>query len=298
MMIRNFLFLFAFTALAYAQAPGVPIFDQSRESLRKESARIGKKAVILLEKGEVLTHESVKIAMKEPKPVAVPLKKTTIRELEPTLIAQKALGSTYRVGWAYLCPHCDHWHTNLAGGYAVSDDGILATCAHVVDPGKIKMREGCLIAVDHTGSIFPVTQIHAYHAAMDAALVRIDAETKGLALNDQVSPGDAAFCLSRPLNQGKYFTEGIVNRFFWNSSKRGKDDSSLRALGHLKMNVSSRWAPGSSGSPVLDHSGNVIGHVATISAMGGDPKKDKKPLITLHSATPARAVMALMKQEK
>ena len=61
--------------------------------------------------------------------------------------------------------------------------------------------------------------------------------------------------------------------------------------------VSSRWAPGSSGSAVLDAFGNAIGHVATISTMdnGGSRKDNEKGniLITLHSATPARAMMAL-----
>ncbi|MEN8693453.1 MAG: S1 family peptidase [Akkermansiaceae bacterium] len=294
MTIRSLLFLFAFSASVSAQAPGVPIFDQSREGLKKENIHIGREASALLENGHILTLESVKEAMENPEAVKVPLKKATMRVLEPAAIAKKAQASIYRVGWAYLCPHCDHWHTNLGGGYAVSDDGVLATCAHVVDPEGIKMRKGCLVAVSHTGQVFPVTKIHAYHDQMDAALVRIDSETKGLALNDQVSPGDAAFCLSRPLKQGKYFTRGIINRFYWNSNKRGKDESSLEALGYLKMNVSSRWAPGSSGSPVLDQFGNVIGHVATIKALGNNAKKDKESFITLHSATPARGVMALM----
>ena len=34
---------------------------------------------------------------------------------------------------------------------------------------------------------------------------------------------------------------------------------------HLRVNVSTDWAPGSSGSAVLDQCGNVIGHVSTIS---------------------------------
>ncbi|MGC6426502.1 MAG: S1 family peptidase [Akkermansiaceae bacterium] len=280
------------------QAPGVPIFDQSRASLKRVERDVGQQAEELMKTGNVLTAESIKTRMEKPEPVLLALKQSSPTELKPAEVARKALASSYRVGWAYLCPSCDHWHTNLGGGYAISDDGIIATCAHVVDPGKIKMRKGCLTAINHTGKVFPVTKIHAYHRRMDAALIRIEAETIGLALNDQVSPGDAAFCLSRPLSQGKYFTAGIVNRFFWNSAKRGKDSSSLEALAALKMNVSSRWAPGSSGSPVLDQAGNVIGHVATISNLGEDKNDKEDSLITLHSATPARSVAALATQKK
>ncbi len=160
-----------------------------------------------------------------------------------------------------------------------------------------KMRKGGLIAVDHSGNVFPVTSILATDEKLDGALIKIDAKTTPLALNDKVSPGDSAFCLSRPLKQGQYFSEGIVNRFYWNGDKRGDDPNSLQAMRSLKLNVSSRWAPGSSGSAILDQFGNVIGHVATISTMGnGGSKKDTdkgRILITLHTATPARAMMAL-----
>jgi hypothetical protein len=97
------------------------------------------------------------------------------------------------------------------------------------------------------------------------------------------------------------------------------------------MHVSTDWAPGSSGAPVLDACGNVVGHVAVISSLqkkpstpvpaprtpkagkdanSGDDSKDGKDedhapapiappsgsgatMITLHEAVPARAVRLL-----
>ena len=47
---------------------------------------------------------------------------------------EKARKGSYRIGWSYLCENCDRWHSNMGGGYAISDDGFIATCAHVVDP--------------------------------------------------------------------------------------------------------------------------------------------------------------------
>ena len=41
----------------------------------------------------------------------------------------------------------------------------------------------------------------------------------------------------------------------------------LDELKALRLNVSTDWAPGSSGAAVLDERGNVIGHVSTISPM-------------------------------
>lgn len=285
---------------AHAQAPGVSIFEQSRNGLRTEKAAIGKKAETLLKDGKLIGLQETEEFLKKPTPQALNLPAPKKDKLTPTHIAKLAKESGYRVGWAYLCKNCENWHVNLAGGYAITSDGVLATCAHVLDTKDLNIRNGGLIAIDHTGKIFPVTAILANNAKIDGALIKIDAKTTPLPLNDQVAPGNAAFCLSRPLDQGDYFSEGIVNRFFWNSTERGDDPHSLKSMGALKLNVSSRWAPGSSGSAVLDTFGNTIGHVALIDTMGkGGSKKNGKSsetLITLHTATPARAIMALTKE--
>ncbi|MFT6863442.1 MAG: hypothetical protein ACJAVK_002003 [Akkermansiaceae bacterium] len=295
--MKVLLLALSLTIPAYAQAPDVTIFDQSRNGLRSEESSISKQAERLFKKGQLMGLEATAKLLKNPAPQRIDLPVAQHKPLTPTEIAERAKQSGYRIGWAYLCNNCDNWHINLAGGYALTEDGVLGTCAHVIDIDNKKMRKGGLIAIDHSGKVFPVTSILATDEKLDGALVKIDAETTPLALNDKVSTGDSAYCLSRPLEQGQYFTEGIVNRFYWNNDKRGDDPNSIEALRSLKLNVSTRWAPGSSGSAVLDQFGNIIGHVATISTMGnGGSKKDTdkgRILITLHSATPARAMMAL-----
>ncbi len=285
---------------AQAQAPGVAIFEQSKKGLSAEEHEIGQQVEAFMKEGKTLSLEASKILMKTPIHHPLSLPASLDQELTPTAIANLAEKSSYRVGWAYLCKHCDSWHANLAGGYAITTDGTLATCAHVIKTDLTKFRKGALIAVDHSGKVFPVTSIYAYDAKIDGAIIKIDAETTPLALNDQVTPGDAVFCLSRPLKQGKYFSEGIVNRFFWSYTARGNDPNSIKAMGALKLNVSTRWAPGSSGSAVLDTYGNAIGHVALIKTLAKPQAKKDAPrnptLITIHTATPARAMMALTRE--
>ena len=295
--MKSILIALALILPASAQSPNVSIFEQSRNGLRAEEKRIAKQAEKLVEDGKLLGLEATGELIKSPPAAKLKLPAALQTALTPTQIATRAKASGYRVGWAYLCNNCDNWHINLAGGYALTTDGVLGTCAHVIKMDNKKMRKGGLIAVDHSGKVFPVTSILANDNKIDGALIKIDAKTTPLPLNDQVSPGDSAFCLSRPLKQGQYFSQGMVNRFYWDSDQRGDDPNSIKALGALKLNVSTRWAPGSSGSAVLDTFGNVIGHVATISTMGnGGSRKDNdkgRTLITLHSATPARAMMAL-----
>jgi len=297
-MMKSLLFLLAIALPLHGQAPGTSIFEQSREGLRTEQGAISDQTKKLHRDKKMLSLEATVKLLEEPAMSPVKLPTPNTKKLTPTGIAEAARASNYRVGWAYLCNNCDNWHINLAGGYAITDNGVIATCSHVVNTSRKKMRDGSLIAVDSTGKVHPVTAIIADHKEIDGALLKIDAKTVPLPLSDHVSPGDSAFCFSRPLKQGDYFSQGIVNRFFWKSEDRGDDPNSLQSLGALKLNVSTRWAPGSSGSAVLDSFGNAIGHVSTISTMGNrgnrsDKDKGGRTLITLHTATPARAMKAL-----
>jgi hypothetical protein len=312
----------------HAQAPGVPV--ENLQPLLQDSAII-EKAGKLREAGKLLDAEAIAKQLVTPMPGAVKLPEVATKPLRGREIAERARQGYLRLGWYYLCPRCDHWHVSLAGAYAIAPDAI-ATCHHCVTV-KDDMRKGYLIAVDSTGEVLPVTAILAKSQTMDCAILRVEGGNfKALPLNDNVAPGDPAYCLSEPLGQHGYFSTGIVNRFYWQRPATGAPGS-VDAVKSLRVNVSTDWAPGSSGAAVLDECGNVIGHVSTISPMaeGGrpatvqqpepkaavDPKKEtpkvapKTPdqplpaprvmrdrfggavLITLHEAVPARGVRAL-----
>jgi hypothetical protein len=99
----------------------------------------------------------------------------------------------------------------------------------------------------------------------------------------------------------------VVNRFYW-YGRPGKAGAA-EEWDRLRLNVSTDWAPGSSGAAVLDACGNAIGHVTSIMPMregrtaipvegeeGKTVKRDRfqgATLITLRDATPARAMRTL-----
>jgi hypothetical protein len=96
------------------------------------------------------------------------------------------------------------------------------------------------------------------------------------------------FCLSDPLDERGYFSEGIVNRFYWKRAPKG-DLESLDALKNLRVNVSTDWAPGSSGAAVLDQCGNAIGHVSTISPLSEGAHQPAPPFQRRHADHSARS---------
>ncbi len=226
--------------------------------------------------GRLLSSEAVVAALKNPTPQPVRLPSPAVEQLRPAQIAALARKSVIRVGWYYLCKRCDNWHVNLAGGYIVAEKGVAVSCHHVLVP-KADMREGYLIAQDLQGNAYPVRQILASDEELDSVVFQLEGADAlpPLPLNDQVFPGDPAFLLSDPKSYSGYFTEGIVNRFYWRGGTKG-DLTKWNDLQKLRINVSTDWAPGSSGSPVLDEFGNVIGHVSRIRTEVATPQSNER----------------------
>lgn len=275
---------------AWAQGEGTLIVDQTPDGIKKADAALIAKIRPLIDAKKLLSRDDVKKRLLEPEPQAIALLPVKEEPLSREEIAAMARSANLRVGYCYLCENCDDWHINFAGGYPIAPD-IVATCDHVIDSTQ-KMREGYLIVTDQDGNAYPVTSVIARSAAMDAALIRVEgANFKPLALNGEIGQGASAYCYSSPLGQLGYFSEGIVNRFVWDQKYKGGDRNTLDVARHLRVNFSTDWAPGSSGSAVIDQAGNAIGHVSQIANLSGG--ENKQPMITLHTGIPARAVWML-----
>jgi hypothetical protein len=301
-----------------AQAPGVPICDLgSQESqYRTELVNAAKE---IFDAGEGLRMSAVKKQLKRPT-CQLALQEAGAIRLPAREVCVLARRGHVRIGWWHLCAGCGKWHLNLAGGYWLTADGAAATCFHVVEPST-EVKDGCLVALDEAGKIHPVVEVLAANRESDACIVRI--EGKGftpLALNTNTYPGDTVYCFSDPINHREYFSAGIVNRFYQPAKVRRSGSRAAEAVLPTRINVSTDWAPGSSGSAVLDECGNVVGHVSSVSmpnapaparaapkasGASGEPKPKaqtaqppKLTPIVFHEAVSARDVQRLIKAGK
>ncbi len=288
---------------AHAQAPGVPICSQiTKDSqytarlLREAKALFaGDKAVKLAEARAQLKRSSCQLSLPE-----ASKRKSWARE-----ICIAARHSHVRIGWCYLCDKCGNWHLNLAGGYLLTAKGAAATCFHVIEPGS-EAREGCLVAVNEEGTVLPVVEVLAANRESDACIVRLGGrDFKPLPLNTEVYPGDAVFCYSDPAEHRDYFSAGIVNRFYQLGGSGAAEAHASAGVAPTRINVSADWAPGSSGSAVLDECGNAIGHVSKIShahddstANAKDSNTERPIVIVFHEAVSARDVLRLIQPRK
>jgi S1-C subfamily serine protease len=247
-------------------------------------------AQLLWEKKQLPSPQQLRDWMQQPSGGFLQLPQPSSKPLPVREVARRATASHVRIGWVYQCNRCANWHTNLAGGYAITSDTV-ATARHIlVRPDRMKGDTGYPIAVRGENEVLVISGVLGADTDADTALLRVKTnDLTPLPLNPEVEVGDTVYCLSAPTGELGYFSNGIVNRFATEPGVKPPNPLSKR------LNVSTDWAPGSSGSAVLDSCGNAIGHVGSITAIQSQPKGNEAPshYMNLHWAVPAGNVLHL-----
>ncbi len=305
------LFLLLVSAsIAKAQAPGVPVYAEGRGS--RPNAALMQQAKKLQEATALLPLTKVaEQALRKHCDIALPPADTKLLSARERW--QRARSGHIRVGVYFLCSKCDRMHLDLAGGYAITADGAVATCAHVIAPPP-NLKEGWLVAATEDDALLPVTEVLACNVGTDCAIIRVksDKPLTPLPLGFDVSPGDPVWCFSDPSGKRGYFSEGIVSRFVKRPFMRKKEADKLPEGTEVPkpvwLETTTDWAPGSSGSAIIDQFGNCVGHVSEIQTVLEDPLPVRKkkgeaasmqPLGTqmvFHQAIGAVEVRALVKK--
>lgn len=237
--------------------------------------------------------------LRNPRPSPVELLPPSTSPMRASDLARRAASAHLRVGWVYRCTKCSNWHTNLAGGYAIASDTVV-TAYHVLENSPQNMQPGTGFPVIVRGEedILPITAVVAVAPGWDTVILRVPSkDLAALPLAGEVAVGDAVYCLSDPFGQRGIFTAGIVNCLDGHAEGSGGKAAGRRLI------VSTDWAPGSSGSAVLDSFGNVAGHVDTVQTFASQKKPAREgksaqdlpaAVLTLHFAVPASSVRTLL----
>lgn len=142
---------------------------------------------------------------------------------------------------------------SLGTGFVVSQDGLIATNLHVIAGNS----EITVTLSDHRE--FQVVEIWNGDRQRDLVIMRIQAKKLPvipLGDSDGIHPGDSIVAIGHPLGLEDTVSNGLV--------------SAVRKLdkGLTVLQISAPIAPGSSGGPIFNDHGEVIG-VATAIMLGG-----------------------------
>lgn len=213
--------------------------------------------------------------------------------LDGAEIYRRAARASVLIGSSYKCDKCSKWHNTLASGFAITTDGVIATNHHVAATANAEAM-GVMTA---DGRFFPVVAVLATDKAHDVALLRVEAKDLAfLPLRDDAPAGTPILCYSHPASTFGCVSEGLITRYFKSNETDRK--------GAVFMQTTADYARGSSGGPILDHYGNVVGMVASTSPVFTSPtlthtaSKDAKPTtpsqqMVRHNCATARAILDL-----
>jgi S1-C subfamily serine protease len=158
------------------------------------------------------------------------------------------------------------------------------------------MKDGFLVVADAKGRVFPITEVLASNADSDTCLLRVPGlDLPPLALNRDAQVGDSVFCLSHPDGNHWMFTAGMLSRFFINheaATDGVKPPPKTKVAPSLYINVTVEYSPGSSGAPVTDECGNVVGQVESITSSIEDEKGDDGKNVTTSYGMPLRSCVS------
>jgi len=201
--------------------------------------------------------------------------------LKAPVLYKRCRPSVLLVGSLYKCSKCSKWHTSAAGGFAIAPKGIIVTNYHVVN----NATRSTMGAMTLDGKVYAVREVLAADKHSDVAILRLDgANPPPLTLRADAPVGTGVYVISHPDKKLYTLTEGMLSRRF------------LRLVHGRKipaLSITADYAKGSSGAPVMDAAGAVIGMVATTHSVYYKREKgvDKNLQMVIRNCVPARAIL-------
>ncbi|MEM9702186.1 MAG: serine protease, partial [Planctomycetota bacterium] len=183
--------------------------------------------------------------------------------VDPQSLTTRLEAATLLVSCVHdCCENCDDYIGSTARGFVISPDGLAVTNFHVLDISEKDLGEGGgYVVLTRDGRVRPIVEVLAANEPADVALVRLglkEGETLPcLPLADAGRVGEAVHCVSHPV--GRYFTysKGVVTRRHMIGRRRPTP----------RITVTAEYARGSSGAPMVNDRGEVIGLVTTTDSV-------------------------------
>ena len=186
------------------------------------------------------------------------LKKEPRAKLELPHVGRSSMDEAQKavvvIGGVYKCNKCPHWHIAPASGFLIAED-LVVTNYHVVANPE---RSGLAVRV-FDGGMFMVEDVVAASEKYDLAVLRLPKTgVKPVALGPPLPVGSKIRLISHPNRRFYTLSEGRVARYFVMERKR-------RPVSALA--ITADFGKGSSGGPVLNEEGQVVGIAASTQSL-------------------------------
>ena len=149
-----------------------------------------------------------------------------------------------------ICENYLGEEVSYGSGFFIDEYGTIVTAYHVID-GKANAT-----AYTEDGKKYPITSVLGYDENRDIALLKISSETpfKHFELKtENITAGESVYSFSSPLGLNGSFSSGVVACPVITTPIAGTDDT------YKEIQYTAPVSPGSSGGPIFDAYGKVLG---------------------------------------
>lgn len=235
---------------AHAQAPAYTDDQQIEASLLEQANK-------LHEQGRTVPNQTLQDQLAERKRYNAPA--PAPRTLTPgdEGLFDAADDGVLIIAGCYLCGKCNQLHANHASGFVLSAEGLAVTNYHVV-----RSKDNVtLVAMTRDMRVVPVTEVLAANESDDVALIQLGGKDfTPLPLARSAKVGERVHAITHPDGRFYHYARGEISRFFM--ARHGADRPAVRRIG-----VTSEYAKGSSGGPILNDAGQVVAMVCSTNSV-------------------------------
>lgn len=246
-------------SLSMSMAGAAPAIINDAELIKGLDAKLGK----FCETKKALSSEELAPQLKRSN---TSLSLPEINKVELEDIYASTVDGVGIISSVYKCKKCPKWHrSGRATCFVLTADGVMATNYHVFSGKSV----GGFGVQTRDGVVAPVVEILAADKDHDVLIFRVDPgerRYKPLPLGKAQKVGGNAHIIAHPDSRFFTYTAGKVSRYY---ASRNKKKS-------YWMGVTAEYCRGSSGGPVMDDAGNVIGMVSSTSSIYAPTKDPKK----------------------
>jgi len=188
----------------------------------------------------------------------------------------------------YKCGKCSKWHTSVSAAVAIAEPDIFLTNCHVV----LNTNALLLIAMTADQKTAAVQEVLAADADDDWAIIRAPGlAARPLPLKDKAEVGSDVYVIGHPDGRYYTFTRGNLARVFRKAPCACPKHKKPQIHDTFWLQITADFAGGSSGGPVLDDCGNVIGIVASTRTVYHDDASHENVQMVFKDCVPASTVI-------
>lgn len=215
--------------------------------------------------------------------VTLPLAVAPRQALAPADLYRRAEASVLVHCHLYHCDKCQRMHVNASTCFPLTADGVCVANYHAFQTSNTL----AMAVATRAGQVYPVTEVLAASERDDVVLFRTAAAHLTPLALAAAAVGDPVAVISHPRNLFYVMTQGHVARY-------------CLERGAQRLQITADYAVGSSGGPVLDACGAVVGLVAKTQDLYSAPHDGQHDNLQMvvKLCVPSASIRKLIKEEQ